>query len=101
MRNRFKKIFSSILASSIISVSSFLSLNIFLNNNNNKYQSQTTNSKAAVSPKEVTKNITNFSSYNAIVNEPTFENIQTNLGFFGKTEDNKRIVLTSLDGLII
>ena len=101
MRNRFKKIFPSILASSIIFVSSFLSLNIFLNNNNNKYQSQITNSKAAVSPKQVTKNITNFSSYNAIVNEPTFENIQTNLGFFGKTEDNKRIVLTSLDGLII
>lgn len=102
MKKKFKKIFSSVFASSIISVSSVLSLNLFLANSKINYQSQqAVVSKNAAEKEATSKEITGFNSYDAIVNEPTFENIQTNLGFFGKTQDNQKIVLTSLDGLII
>lgn len=55
------------------------------------------------SAKETTTSneINSFNDYETIANEPTMQSISTIQGFFGKTKDNKTIVLTSYDGMVV
>lgn len=51
--------------------------------------------------KDTLKAINSFTDYQTIANEPTMQSISTPQGFFGKTSDNKSVILTSYDGIVV
>lgn len=97
-----KKIFKNAL----FSVPLLFSIGIFpilLNQNKKENISNVVNSKTinSTSSKAIDEVFSNFNSYTPIVNNETYQSISTDIGFLGKSNDSKTVVLTSYGGMVV
>lgn len=96
MRNKFKKFVPFVTIGALFPI-----VFSFVSSIDNQHVNKIDNSYNAAKEATTYNSINSFNDYQTIANESTMQSISTLQGFFGKTNDNKTVVLTSYDGIIV
>ena len=92
MRNKFKKFVPFVTIGALFPIVFSFVLSI-----DNQHVNKIDNSYNATKEATTYNSINSFNDYQTIANESTMQSISTPQGFFGKTNDNKTVILTSYD----